>query len=45
MPQLLKPEPLEPVLVDKRNHSSKKPTHRKGEETHLVQLEKALTKQ
>ena len=45
MPQLLEPEPLEPVLFDKRNHSSEKPAHRKGEETRLVQLEKARTKQ
>ena len=45
MPQLVEPKPLESVLLDKRNHSSKKPTHLKGEETHLVQLEKARTKQ
>ena len=45
MPQLLEPEPLDPVLFDKRNHSSEKPAHCKGEETRLVQLEKARTKQ
>ena len=45
MPQLLEPEPLEPVLSSTRNHSSEKPAHRKGEETRLVQLEKARTKQ
>ena len=45
VPQLLKPERLEPVLLNKRSHCYEKPTHHNASSRHLLQLEKARTQE
>ena len=41
VPQLLKPERLEPVLPNKRSQCNEKPAHCNEQQPHLLQLEKA----
>ena len=45
VPQLLKPEQLEPVLHNKRSHRNEKPAHHNEELPRLPQLEKACVQQ